>query len=547
LLRRRIRALPLIVLLSACGVDPPPPQQNGTFPYHPLVYTLDLAILAYQLHCQSLVWPIDPFYEERADTDRDAFMTLARAWAQRRGATQIAEHAGLAAYRGPGTLEGLDDNPTHDPIIYDYSRIHPWSDAIMNASGTWTEYLTPRELTGRIRDVFVSAHTIGGAPGDRTVVPVPLHDDERRNPDAADVLCAFEGGTGDKGEPGQPASYSLMGFVLARDTGGGAYDVHVAFRGSRSGSAERAVFQAISTQDAAGNPDWITDLGWAPIQMTEISTVGGVSRGFAHAMHTILPGAFQCMSTIAGLRAGTAPTNVYVTGHSLGGGLSQHFVSAVLLGDQFGPNGTGPAMPDALKAWPWRQLKLISFSAPLAGDYDWASKLTTDGLQAEFYDPGPVATADGAALRAVDPSITTRIGDTARPAGFRVLVSDDPITTTKLGGGGNHVGTTVYVDGQSFIDWIGAPNFQDHEPMTVRQYLVDSLQDPEIPPVAWRYRDLTDLAPTRDEQNKGTHAEFQKLADALTKYYSDRGLWFDADAFSRDLTLMFAIETGDAN
>jgi hypothetical protein len=204
-------------------------------------------------------------------------------------------------------------------------------------------------------------------------------------------------------------------------------------------------------------------------------------------------------------------------------------------------------MPDPLKAWPWQQLKLITFSAPVAGDYDWASKLTHDGLQADFYDPGPVATADGAAMVAVDPNITARINDPERPAGFRVLVSDDPITTTKVGGGGNHVGTTTYVNGQTLIDWLGAPNVEDHEPKNVRQFLVDALQDPAIPPEAWRYLDLTELAPARDAQNMGSHAEFQKLADGLTKFYADRGLWFDAGAFSKDLDLMFAIETGDAN
>ena len=42
-----------------------------SFPYHPLVYHLDLSILAYQLYGQTLVWPFDPYYEELGD-DRDA-------------------------------------------------------------------------------------------------------------------------------------------------------------------------------------------------------------------------------------------------------------------------------------------------------------------------------------------------------------------------------------------------------------------------------------------------------------------------------------------
>jgi hypothetical protein len=550
-LRGNASALVLLIWLCGCGVDPAPPYTLGTFPYHPLVFNLDLAILAYQLHCQSLVWPMDPFYEERADTDRSELMTSIRAWAVKRGSAQAQAQAGLDAYRGPGSLSHLDDNPTHDPIIYDYARIHPWSDAVMNAAGTWTEYLTPHVVTRRIRDVYVSARTIGGAGDDDvTLTAVPVYQDDR-DADATDVLLAFEGGTGDKGEPGQPASYSLMGFVLVRDTGGGTYDVHVVFRGSRSGSAERAVDQAISTDEAAGNPDWITDLGWVNVDGAagagDVTTVGGVARGFARSMKSILPTAFQCLSKVAELRSGAVPNNIYVTGHSLGGGLAQHFASAVLLGDRFGPGGEGPAMPASLEGWPWKQLKLISFSAPRAGDYDWAYRLTRDQLQAQFFDPGPVATSDGAALVGVDPSIAARLSDTARPAGFRVLVSTDPVTTTKIGGGGNHVGTTVYVNGQSFIDWIGPPNFNDHEPAVVRKYLTDAFADPKIPQIAWRYRELTELVPTRDASQKGTRAELEKLAEGVRRYYSDRGQWFDSAAFSKDVELMFAIQAGTAN
>src|SRR4029079_19119637 len=92
--------------------------------------------------------------------------------------------------------------------------------------GLWTEYLTPDPITRRIRDVYVSARSIGG--GDVTVTQiVPARVDS--DPDAQDVLLAFEGGTGDRGDPGQTYSYSLMGFVLVRDTGGGHYAVHANF------------------------------------------------------------------------------------------------------------------------------------------------------------------------------------------------------------------------------------------------------------------------------------------------------------------------------
>src|SRR5438046_1138929 len=123
------RCLPLAAALTVASLaagasctspgTPLPPVDLGTFPYHPLVFELDLAILAYQIHGQSLVWPIDPYYEEHAGsrgTSRDTMMALVRAWAQLRGPAQVAGGAGLDAYRGPGALAGLADNPAHDPI-----------------------------------------------------------------------------------------------------------------------------------------------------------------------------------------------------------------------------------------------------------------------------------------------------------------------------------------------------------------------------------------------------------------------------------------------
>jgi len=515
------------------------------------VYELDLAILAYQLHGQSLVWPIDPYFEEHAGgrgTSRDTMLALVRDWAQRRGPTQVAALAGLDAYRGPGVLAGLADNAAHDPIVYDYARIHPWSPAITNNDGRWTEYLTPDAITRRIRDVYVSARPIGGDGSTVELTAVPPGRDDA-DADATDVLCAFEGGTGDKGEPGQPASYSLMGFVLIRDTGGGGYDIHVTFRGSRSGSASRAVLEALSTTEAKGNPDWITDLGWDDVDAAtagDITTVGGVHRGMARTMRIILPGAFQCLAKAAELRGPVAPTHIYVTGHSLGAGLAQHFASAVLLGNQYGPGGAGPAMPDALRAWPWTTLKLVTFSAPRAGDYDWAKALSEGALGAPFFDPGPIETVDADAWLVLDPIIVAQLHDTTAPAALRVLISTDPITTTSIGGYGTHVGKTVYVNGKSFIDWIGVIDPADHEPANVRQDMVDAMADARTPPIAWRYRALDELVPDRVDGEAGTPLEMEKLAAGLRGYYASQSIYFDDAAFTRDLELLFAIEHGDA-
>jgi hypothetical protein len=359
-------------------------------------------------------------------------------------------------------------------------------------------------------------------------------------PDKRDVLLAFEGGTGDKQEPGQPASQSLMGFVLLRHWAGrDDYDVHIAFRGSRSGSAKRAVWQSFSDGRAGGNPDWITDLGYNLVRpgtgSGHIATIGAVSRGFAQSMKSILPQLFRCLSGVPALAHRRRPNRIYVTGHSLGGALAQHFVSAVLLGDRYGPDGTGEAMPTVLRGWPWRQIKLITFSAPRAGDAQWAEMLTTRGLASQFFST-TIDPIDHAALAVNDPSILPRLFDHDRPAGYRLLISSDPITTEKVGGG-KHVGKTVYVNEPGILALFAASDAKAHEPRIVRKFMLSTLADPRIPPVAWRYREARDLNPERDAARRASVEEFEKLGAALERYYRGNHLRFDHAAFARDFKL----------
>ena len=87
----------------------------GSFPYHPLLYHLDLSTLSYQLYAQTLVWPFDPYYEELSNwaNDRAKYMKKVRSWAQEHGPEQVRRPAGLSGYRGPGVLGGFEDNPFH--------------------------------------------------------------------------------------------------------------------------------------------------------------------------------------------------------------------------------------------------------------------------------------------------------------------------------------------------------------------------------------------------------------------------------------------------
>jgi hypothetical protein len=516
----------------------------GDFPYHPLVYHLDLSILAYQLHAQSLVWPFDPYYEELdiGARKRNTMIAKVRRWASSQGATQVAKPNGLRSYRGPGSLNGFADNASHDPILYDYSLIHPWSNTLTNAAGTWTEYLTPKIITGKINSVRVCYRPTGTPEQSVTIRPITAAPGSR-SAQARDSLWVFEGGTGDKGEAGQPASQSLMGFILLRDKRSGGYDAHIAFRGSRSGSAARAVKQALSDRNANGNPDWITDLGYDRLSPetggAPISTIGQVHRGFAQSMRSILPNLMHCLAKAAETKRGARPGSIFVTGHSLGGALAQTFVAAMLLGDGYGPSGKGSQMPRGLRAWPWSNVKLVTYGAPRVGDAEFSQALTVTMLQSKMFSTvfNPV---DIAALAPNDRSILPRLLDHNRPVGFRVLNSKDPVTTEKVIGG-KHVGQTIYVNRPRLVDLFSPPDFSAHEQSKIRGGMLNSLRDPQIPGVAMRYRKMTEINPARIQTAKGSRSEIKKIAASLLNYYVSTGTWFDRASFERNVALRFSI------
>jgi hypothetical protein len=483
----------------------PAPGAHPGFPFHPLVFHIDLSILAYQLYGQTLVWPFDPYYEElnSGAGDRAAFMKKVWAWARETGAVQQGRRSVLNDYRGPGVLGGFAANERHDPIVYRYGLVDPWSPCINNLGKRWVVYETPTRITERIRDVYVAYRRAGGGVDDVVVERGPVKRPAWTREPAADVLLCFEGGTGGKGEARQPHSQSLMGCVLLRWSGGSSYDLHISFRGSRSGSAARALWQALSDEHARGNPDWITDVGYDPLEPNRggrvITTVGTVHRGFARSMESILPRLFACLGKVAELARGAAPRRIYATGHSLGGALAQHFVSAILQGCVYGPGGTGEQMPAELATWPWKQLKLITFGAPRAGDERWAKSLTEQGLASEFFSALFSATDDDA-LSVTDSGIVPRLLSAEEPAGYRVLISSDPITTEKVGGGGKHVGKTVYVD-QGRSRPVG---FAAHELATLRDYVTATFADGRI-------ANLTDADLLVPQLRAGAFAELTPL------------------------------------
>lgn len=533
-------------LLSACSSGPIPIAQASLsdadlqgLAYNPVVYNLDLCILCYQLWAQTLVWPFDPFFEKHGNDDaRNAFMAKARDWVRFPVARMAARAPTPAGYRGPGSLAGFANNPGHDPVLYRYDTLRPWFPVVSLLETTWTEQKPLQAISGEIRDVLMCYRPTGG--GDNGVRLSHVASAGRLAARSArDVLIAFEGGTGDKGEPDQPASQSMLGFVLKRHIAGTSdYDIHIVFRGSRSGSAARAAFRALSTENAEGNPDWITDFGYrliGPEVFGDISTVGKVHRGIAHSLRSALPKIRASLIHLAQGTGGRPPHRIYVTGHSMGAGLAQHFLSAVMLGDQFGPSGRGPAMPAELRRWPWDNVKLVTYSAPVCGDVVWARTMTEDILQSEFFDhPTPgITLTDPKALTVGNSEIALRLADPDRPAGYRILHPTDPVTTLRVFAG-KHVGKTVYVASASPL---GFADTEGHEPIDVRKRMIDALADPRLPETSWVYRDLAELSPNSPEEFTGSLPEFATLARAIERYYRTSGYPVDVARLADDFAV----------
>lgn len=340
--------------------------------YHPLVYHLDLCILAYHLYHQSLVFPMDPYYESMTggltSSRRTNFMTQAKQ--------TVNAINGAPPYNtideqlnGPGSTSAWNADIKLDPILTNYGQLNPWYPSVIRAVGTW-DVLYPQKIVSQIGRLFMVNYTSDPNQKNATVIQNPAAKLSPSGGTEPDQLYCFEGGTGFYGEPRSNGAWSMMGFALVHQiAGGGAndYTVHIVFRGSRSGAAGRAGYQGGGIHKY-GNPDWVSDLNFTTDEDDFISHYGKSFRGFRHSIKSMLPTIVKALELIHTSKNNTAPKTIYVSGHSLGGGLASCFTSAVTNGIAYGPHGQGQLMPTPLKSWPWRSLQLISFSAPRIGN-----------------------------------------------------------------------------------------------------------------------------------------------------------------------------------
>jgi Lipase (class 3) len=344
--------------------------------YHQLVHLLDLCTYSYQLHNQTLIWPMDPYYDQLSGIKgrRNGFMDKVH---------RRAVSGNYVGRRGPDVLTDSQMHQTNqnlDPILSDYRNLNPWKPSIVRPNREtegWILYNTPSQITDRIGEAWVVRY-LAGNPRLVTNPPLPINIPRPAlGQTGTDWLYCFEGGTGAIARKPTHPAWSLMGFVLAREDETAAnppplrpYDIYIVFRGSRSGDprALRAL------QEERGNPDWVTDMDFGAgrnvlERNSEISETGSVSPGFAASVSTLLPTVMACLKSIQ-IRKTYSPRTIYVTGHSLAAALAVHFTSAVLLGGTYGytvPSQSGGKMPDEIRRWPWSSTQLVPFALPVVG------------------------------------------------------------------------------------------------------------------------------------------------------------------------------------
>lgn len=314
----------------------------------------DLCILAYQTYHQSVIWPLDPWYEvlARGATERRAyFMRRVHAFAR-----TLPSRTDTTLYAGPGCVGGLGGQNTElDPILTSFGQIRPRDPALTGDGAVFIALKAPSYVTDPIRRVSACTYAgpfrhafPHGAVGITEIIDYGTGHDE---------LIAFEGGTGSF--EGSDAAFSPMGYVLKRTRADRSWDAHIVFRGSRSGNAVRAL---LSARDGtfcgpSGNADWVTDM--ASKQKVDDYVGGAVAVGFAAALR-------HCMGTLQyALRRlhqkYGAPQSIQVAGHSLGAALASLCCGALTSGIP------GTELRKLLPGWPFDALRGYLYALPPVG------------------------------------------------------------------------------------------------------------------------------------------------------------------------------------
>lgn len=320
----------------------------------------DLSILSYHLYHQSVVWPLDPWYDvmtRKLSDRRTLFMAGVHDWCD---AVDPGD-----GFRGPSSATfGGNSNRELDPVVTRYDQLNPRLPAFTGTADGYVTIQTPKYLTDRIRTLEVARYNdspnLNGHPQGNRVEIFEVCD----YPNGSDHVIGFEGGHGLSALTTEPA-WSLMGYVMMRKDPAdpSVHDIHIAFRGSRSGgSVARTILQALGKH---GNPDWVTDLANFKTDNDWISREGRVGRGFSYALQTCFGTLYEAIKRLHTIYG--PPRQVTLTGHSLGAALSCQMALAMANG-RF-----GAYLARAFPAWPWDSIRYVGFAQPTCGSSEFSA------------------------------------------------------------------------------------------------------------------------------------------------------------------------------
>jgi len=249
---------------------------------------LEYCRFSYKAYAQSCQFPLDPFYESWGP----GFKMLPSA------RDRLIAHL-------HGKLKTNGNAKKFDPIKYILDRTPNPHKGVVYRGGLDTSYILfqPRDLDKRIsaaQGFDLKGKALPPATGLRAT---------------GNLRCGyFQGRTGMTENHPNSGWTSYLGAVVFDPA---KKECVIVFRGSRSGSGERALAQA--QFKSKGSPDWVTDMNH--LKGIKVDKYGGatIAGGFHYAYES-------CKSSLLAayrFAVNAEPKTIYVTGHSLGGAIAQ--------------------------------------------------------------------------------------------------------------------------------------------------------------------------------------------------------------------------------
>ena len=107
-------------------------DQDWQGPGRDFVYLLDLCTFVYQLHSQTLIWPMDPYYEQWSNTPSLGQFSRREEFMRKVYQVATSKNPDYKGMRGPAALlsGAPQSNEDLDPIISDYEQVNPWRPSV---------------------------------------------------------------------------------------------------------------------------------------------------------------------------------------------------------------------------------------------------------------------------------------------------------------------------------------------------------------------------------------------------------------------------------